>query len=56
MPGKTAHWERLVRQHDLTAIPYARLVNWSFGDVVFNIPWDMVSDMGKICRAGRILP
>lgn len=52
MPDKAAQWQRLVARHELQAIPYPKLVNWFFGDVVFNIPWDMVSDMGKIRRAG----
>jgi nucleoside-diphosphate-sugar epimerase len=52
MPEQAAQWQRLAARHDLQAIPYPKLVNWFFGDVVFNIPWDMVSDMGKIRRAG----
>jgi nucleoside-diphosphate-sugar epimerase len=52
MPALAAQWETLAARHELQAIPYAKLVNWAFGDMVFNIPWDMVSDMGKIRRAG----
>jgi hypothetical protein len=27
-------------------------VNWGFGDFIFNTEFDMISDMGKIRRAG----
>jgi nucleoside-diphosphate-sugar epimerase len=52
LPKKSSAWERLARDHGLQNIAYDRLVNWRFGDVVFNLQWDMVSDMGKIRRAG----
>lgn len=52
MPAKAAQWQQLAASHELLPIPYAKLVNWGFGDMLFNIPWDMVSDMGKIRRAG----
>jgi hypothetical protein len=31
---------------------YARAVGWGFGDFVFHSDFDLVSDMGKIRRAG----
>jgi len=52
MPLQAASWERLVRRHDLQTLPYEKLVGWWFGDFVFNTEFDMVSDMGKIRRAG----
>ena len=52
MADKAPQWRQLAAAHDLQPIPYERLVNWRFGDAVFNIPFDMVSDMGKIRRAG----
>jgi nucleoside-diphosphate-sugar epimerase len=52
LPEKAAVWERLARDNHLQPIPYEKLVNWRFGDIVFNMQWDMVSDMGKIRRAG----
>jgi hypothetical protein len=42
----------LVEQHGLNTLPYEKLVGWWFGDFVFNTEFDMVSDMGKIRRAG----
>jgi hypothetical protein len=38
MPAQAAQWQRLAEQNDLKMIPYSKLVNWFFGDVVFNIP------------------
>jgi hypothetical protein len=31
-------------------------VNWGFGDFVFNLQQDLLSDMGKIRRAGFTEP
>lgn len=45
-------WARLVAEHGLQRIPYEQLVGWSFGDFIFNARFDVVSDMGKIRRAG----
>ncbi|WP_312511510.1 SDR family oxidoreductase [Massilia sp.] len=52
MPLKADAWQRLVQQHGLQSLPYEKLVGWWFGDFVFNTEFDMVSDMGKIRRAG----
>lgn len=45
-------WKRLAAEHDLLPIPYEDLVGWAFGDFVFNTRFDVVSDTGKIRRAG----
>lgn len=52
MPAKAGAWDRLAAQHHLQPVPYGKLVNWAFGDFVFNTAFDMISDMGKIRRAG----
>lgn len=52
MPSQAAAWERLAKQHGLQATPYDKLVAWPFGDFIFNTEFDMISDMGKIRRAG----
>ena len=52
MADKRPVWERLVNEQGLSDIPYARAVGWSFGDFVFHSDFDLVSDMGKIRRAG----
>lgn len=52
MPGKAKDWERLASEHELSTLPYEKLVGWPFGDFVFNTEFDMISDMNKIRRAG----
>jgi nucleoside-diphosphate-sugar epimerase len=52
MADKAPLWSKLAREHGLREIPYDRLVGWGFGDFIFNTEFDMVSDMGKIRRAG----
>ncbi|TGD93291.1 SDR family oxidoreductase [Methylobacterium nonmethylotrophicum] len=52
MADKEAAWARLVAGQGLVDTPYARAVGWGFGDFVFHSDFDLVSDMGKIRRAG----
>jgi nucleoside-diphosphate-sugar epimerase len=52
MPLKAAAWDALAQRHGLQTLPYEKLVGWPFGDFVFNTEFDMISDMGKIRRAG----
>jgi nucleoside-diphosphate-sugar epimerase len=52
MPSQAAAWEELAASHGLQKVPFERLVGWSFGDFIFNTAFDVISDMGKIRRAG----
>ena len=52
MADKASLWLNLVEDHGLRKTPYDRLVGWAFGDFIFNTEFDMISDMGKIRRAG----
>jgi nucleoside-diphosphate-sugar epimerase len=52
MPLKADAWAALAQRHGLQTLPYDKLVGWPFGDFVFNTEFDMISDMGKIRRAG----
>jgi nucleoside-diphosphate-sugar epimerase len=52
MPAKALEWQRLAERHGLQTVPYEKLVAWPFGDFIFNTEFDMISDMGKIRRAG----
>ncbi|MCJ2049078.1 SDR family oxidoreductase [Methylobacterium sp. J-070] len=52
MASKTPAWARLVTEQGLNDQPYERAVGWGFGDFVFHSDFDLVSDMGKIRRAG----
>jgi nucleoside-diphosphate-sugar epimerase len=56
MPHRAADWQHMVAAHQLQPIPYNELVHWGFGDAVLNMDRDMVSDMGKIRRAGFVEP
>lgn len=56
MPDQAEAWLGLVKKHGLDTLPYDQLVNWGFGDFVFNIQQDLLSDMGKIRRAGFTEP
>jgi hypothetical protein len=52
MPHQAEAWRRLAARHGLQDIAYEKLVAWPFGDFIFNTEFDMISDMGKIRRAG----
>jgi len=52
MPEMADVWQRLAERHGLQPVPFSELVGWPFGDFIFNTEFDMVSDMGKIRRAG----
>jgi len=52
MADKASTWKRLVGEQGLRDTPYAHVVGWGFGDFVFHSDFDLVSDMGKIRRAG----
>ncbi|MFK3736345.1 SDR family oxidoreductase [Massilia sp. TN1-12] len=52
MPLLADAWARVAQRQGLRTPPYEKLVGWWFGDFVFNTEFDMVSDMGKIRRAG----
>lgn len=52
MADKAPLWNRLTQAHGLQPVAYEKLVGWAFGDFIFNTPFDMISDMGKIRRAG----
>jgi len=56
MPHLASVWQRMVAEHQLRSITYSELVHWGFGDAVLNMDRDMVSDMGKIWRAGFVDP
>ncbi|WP_246695498.1 hypothetical protein [Methylobacterium sp. P1-11] len=52
MASKKPVWTRLAAEQGLSDLPFERAVGWSFGDFVFHSDFDLVSDMGKIRRAG----
>lgn len=56
MPAHAAAWAELAARHGLQPLPFERIVSWKFGDFIFNTEFDVVSDMGKIRRAGFVEP
>jgi nucleoside-diphosphate-sugar epimerase len=52
MPDKAAAWAKLVADQQLIDTSFDKAVGWGFGDFVFNSAFDVLSDMGKIRRAG----
>jgi len=56
MPSLAGEWENLVTRHALQGPAFQKLVSWGFGDFIFNCEFDVISDMGKIRRAGFVEP
>ncbi|MFC0410364.1 SDR family oxidoreductase [Roseomonas elaeocarpi] len=52
MPHQAPVWDRLRAEQGLPPVPLERAVGWGFGDFVFKSEFDVISDMGKIRRAG----
>jgi nucleoside-diphosphate-sugar epimerase len=56
MPSLAGEWAEIATHHGLEGPAFQKLVSWGFGDFIFNCEFDVVSDMGKIRRAGFIEP
>ena len=56
MPSLAGDWAELATGHGLQGPSFQKLVSWGFGDFIFNCEFDVVSDMGKIRRAGFVEP
>jgi nucleoside-diphosphate-sugar epimerase len=52
MADKSAVWDRIVARHGLQPRPLESLASWSFADFVFEKEWDLLTDTGKLRRAG----
>ncbi|MFL5280103.1 MAG: SDR family oxidoreductase [Rhodopila sp.] len=52
MPLLAPVWDRLAAAQGLIEPRYEKAVGWAFGDFVFKSEFDLISDMGKIRRAG----
>ena len=50
--GLEAQWDALVARHGLQPHAYAQVAGWAFADFVFGSRWDIVSDTGRLRRAG----
>jgi nucleoside-diphosphate-sugar epimerase len=52
MADKGPVWDRIVARHALQPRSLGSLASWEFGDFVFAKQWDVLSDTGRLRRAG----
>jgi nucleoside-diphosphate-sugar epimerase len=52
MADKGPVWDRVVARHGLTPRSLTSLASWEFADFVFEKEWDLLTDTGKLRRAG----
>lgn len=52
MPDKEPVWSRIVERFGLHPRALSRVAAWDFGDFVFRQEWDVLSDTGRLRRAG----
>lgn len=52
MADKAPLWQRMTERHGLARHRYEDLAAWPFADYVWGCDWDIMSDTGKIRRAG----
>lgn len=54
MADKAEVWRRIVSKHGLRNIPFERIAAWPFGEFVFRIDYDIISDTTKARRFGFV--
>ncbi|HML65200.1 MAG TPA: SDR family oxidoreductase [Dysgonomonas sp.] len=52
MPGKRELWEKMITKYKLEPHSLDRLVQWGFGDFIFNVESDAFQDVNKARRFG----
>lgn len=52
MADKEPVWAEIVVRHGLARRTLAEVALWPFGDFVFRQDWDVISDLGRLRRAG----
>lgn len=52
MADKQPVWEQIVEKHGLAERRLERVVQWGFGNFVFDTETDIISDVNKIYRHG----
>ena len=52
MSDKAAIWQRLVKRHNLLDYTFDQAVSWPFGEAIFNIEYDIMSDTTKSRKCG----
>jgi hypothetical protein len=52
MADKGPVWDRIVARHGLKPRALDSLASWPFADFVFEKEWDLLTDTGRLRRAG----
>jgi nucleoside-diphosphate-sugar epimerase len=52
MADKGPVWERIVARHGLEPRSLESIASWEFADFVFEKEWDLLTDVGRLRRAG----
>jgi hypothetical protein len=52
MSDKETVWNRLVKEHGLLEYSFQDAVSWPFGEAVFNLDYDVMSDTTKSRQYG----
>jgi len=52
MADKGPVWDRIVARHELEPRSLGSLASWEFADFVFEKEWDLLTDTGRLRRAG----
>jgi nucleoside-diphosphate-sugar epimerase len=52
MADKGPVWDRIVARHGLARRSLESLASWEFADFVFEKDWDLLTDVGRLRRAG----
>jgi len=52
MADKAPVWERIVARYDLVPTPYDKTALWPYGDFIFNVGYDIMSDATKLRSYG----
>lgn len=52
MTGKTGLWDKIVEKYGLKKHSLSELVQWGFGDFIFNVEYDAILDVNKARRYG----
>lgn len=52
MADKGSLWDSIIKKYSLKNYRYEEIVQWGFGDVIFNLEYDLMSDTHKARKAG----
>ncbi|MHA2787640.1 SDR family oxidoreductase [Corynebacterium sp. S7] len=52
MPSYAGLWDEIVKRHGLREVPWNRVVDWNFADMIWNSEWDNISSTIKLRKAG----